>query len=114
MAEMLKERFLVQVHEHHMHIRTDTSNALRAQLMSQLRKGVISEIKLGKEVDRQMHIKLAELADGDTSKHAGLKRKTAPTAKGRSKKRQKVSFYDNEEGDEEEWEIDVSPIPAMA
>lgn len=112
MADMLKERFLVQVQAHHMHIRTDTKNALRAQLTLQLRNGVTSEIKLGKEVDRQLQIKLAGMADGDTSPHAGMKRKVAPTAKARSKKRQKISIYDNQD-EEEEWEIDVSPIAAI-
>ncbi|RPA99946.1 hypothetical protein L873DRAFT_1843189 [Choiromyces venosus 120613-1] len=111
MADMLKERFLVQVQEHHMHIRTDTQNTLRAQLISQLRKSQLSENKLGKEVDRQMKIKMQELADGDISEHAGMKRKVAPASKPRSKKRQKVSIYDLiEQEEEEEWEINENIV----
>lgn len=108
MADMMKERFLVQVQEHHMNIRTDTRNTLRAQLTSQLRKSQLSENKLGKEVDRQMKIKIQELADGDTSQNAGMKRKAAPASKPKSKKRQKVSIYDLIDQEEEEWEINVS------
>ncbi|KAG0130216.1 RNA polymerase III subunit RPC82-domain-containing protein [Tuber indicum] len=110
MADMMKERFLVQVQEHHMHIQTDTRNTLRAQLTSQLRKSHLSENKLGKEVDRQMKIKMKELADGDTSQHAGMKRKATPTSKPRSKKRQKVSIYDLIEQEEEEWEINENIV----
>lgn len=105
MAEMLKSRFLIPVQDYHMHPRTDTINTMRAQLTSQLRGSFQVETKLAKEVDRQMKIKLAEMADGDTSETAGMKRK-AVALKGRSKKRQKVSVYD-EEQEEEEWEIDV-------
>ena len=108
MADMMKERFLVQVQEHHMHIRTDTRNTLRAQLASQLRKSQSSENKVGKEVDRQMKTKMQELADGDTSQHAGMKRKVASASKPKSKKRQKVSIYDLIDQEEEEWEINVS------
>lgn len=108
MADMMKERFLVQAEEHHMHIRTDTRNTLRAQLTSQLRKSQLSENKLGKEVDRQMKVKMQGLADGDTSQHAGMKRKVAPASKPKSKKRQKVSIYDLIDQEEEEWEINVS------
>lgn len=91
-----------------MHPKTDIINTMRAQLTTQLRStgGFSIETKLAKEVEKQMVAKLAEMADGDTAEHAGMKRKEAPTLKARSKKRQKVSVYD-EEQEEDEWEIDV-------
>lgn len=109
MADMLKDRFLVQVQEHHMHPRTDTINTMRARMTAQLRKNFTVETRLAKEVDRQIQIKLAEMDDGDTGDHTGMKRKAVPTLKGRLKKRQKVSIYDDEK-EEEEWEIDVSLV----
>ncbi|KAL7267166.1 RNA polymerase III subunit C82 [Rhizina undulata] len=108
MSEMLKERFLIPVQAHHMHPQTDTVNLIRAQLTAQLRKNFSTEIKLVKEVKRQMAIKLKNMADGDTSERAGMKRK-AGGGGGREKKRQKVSIYDDVE-DEAEWEIDESIV----
>lgn len=91
-----------------MHPKTDIINTMRVQLTAQLRNtgGFSVETKLAKEVEKQMVTKLAEMADGDTAEHAGMKRKAAPTLKARSKKRQKVSAYDDEQ-EEDEWEIDV-------
>lgn len=108
MAEMLQARFLIPVQDYHMHPRTDIINTMRAQLTAQLRStgGFSVETKLTKEVEKQMVVKLAEMADGDTAEHAGMKRKAAPTLKARSQKRQKVSVFD-EEQEEDEWEIDV-------
>lgn len=94
-----------------MHPSTDIINTMRAQLTAQLRGtgGFSVETKLSKEVEKQMVVKLAEMADGDTAEHAGMKRKTASTLKARLQKRQKVSVYD-EEQEEDEWEIDVRKL----
>lgn len=111
MAEMLQARFLIPVQDYHMHPRTDIINTMRTQLTAQLRGtgGFSIETKLSKEVEKQMVAKLAEMADGDTAEHAGMKRKAAPTLKARLQKRQKVSVYD-EEQEEDEWEIDVRKL----
>lgn len=111
MAEMLQARFLIPVQDYHMHPSTDIINTMRAQLTAQLRGtgGFSVETKLSKEVEKQMVVKLAEMADGDTAEHAGMKRKTASTLKARLQKRQKVSVYD-EEQEEDEWEIDVRKL----
>lgn len=110
MASMLKDRFLVEVKLHHMQPRTDVENELRAALVQRLRKNFTSELKLMKEVNAQVKVKLKEMEIGNTSEHAGMKRKAGP-AGGRAKKR-KVSIYDDEE-EEVEWEIEVRPPPEL-
>ncbi|KAH0610892.1 uncharacterized protein H6S33_011319 [Morchella sextelata] len=108
-TEMVASRFLIQVQEHHMNPPTDTINAMRKSLTAQLRKNFTVETRLVKEVDRQIAIKMAEFADGDTNAHAGMKRKLASSAKGKAKKRAKVSMYD-QEVEEEEWEVDEEVV----
>jgi DNA-directed RNA polymerase III subunit RPC3 len=107
MMNMLKDRFLVEVKQHHVQSRTDVENVLRADLIQKLRKNFSSELKLMKEVNIQLKARLKEMEIGSTSEHNGLKRKAAP-AGGRTKKRKKVSMYDDEE-EEVEWEINVRP-----
>jgi len=106
MTSMLRERFLVEVKQHHVHTKTDLENSMRAELVSKLHKNFSSELKLMKEVNAQMQLKLKEMEIGDVSEHVGLKRKVAQVG-GRSKKRKKVSIYDDEEEDVD-WVIDVS------
>lgn len=108
-TEMVASRFLIQVQEHHMNPPTDTINAMRKSLTAQLRKNFTVETRLVKEVDRQIAVKMAEFADGDTSAQAGMKRKLATSAKGKAKKRAKVSMYD-QEVEEEEWEVDEEVV----
>lgn len=110
MTNMLKDRFLVEDQEHYMHPRTDVKNNLRTELEHKLRQNFSSELKLMKEVNAQVQAKMKEMDMGNTSEHAGMKRK-ASQAGGRAKKRKKVSLYDDEE-EEADWEIDVcSSIP---
>ena len=106
MTNMLKARFLIEVKQHHVQPQTDVENELRLDLAQKLRKNHSSELKLMKEVNTQLKTKLKQLEIGDPAEHAGMKRK-ASIAGGRTKKRTKVSIYD-EEQEEEEWEIDVS------
>ena len=109
MTRMLREKFLVEVKQHHVHTRTDIENNMRAELTSKFRKSFSSEAKMMREVNTQMKTELKEMEIGDVAEHAGLKRKAARAA-GRSKKRKKVSMYDDEEEDVD-WEIDVSLQP---
>ncbi|KAI5852298.1 RNA polymerase III subunit RPC82-domain-containing protein [Tricharina praecox] len=107
-TNMLRERFLVEVKQHHVHTRTDIENGMRAELISKLHKNFSSELKLMKEVNAQMKIRLKEMEIGDVSENAGLKRKAAQPG-GRSKKRKKVSIYDDEEEDVD-WEVDENLV----
>ncbi|KAA8913219.1 RNA polymerase III subunit RPC82-domain-containing protein [Sphaerosporella brunnea] len=108
MMNMLKERFLVEVKQHHMQSKTDVENNVRAELVQKLRKNHTSELKLMKEVNSLVKAKLKEMEIGDVSEKSGLKRKAA-SAGGRAKKRKKVSIYDEEE-EELDWEIDENLV----
>ncbi|KAF8242287.1 hypothetical protein K440DRAFT_664871 [Wilcoxina mikolae CBS 423.85] len=108
MMNMLRDRYLVEVKQHHVQSKTDVENVLRADLIQKLRKNFTSELKLMKEVNVQLRAKLKEMEIGDTAVNNGLKRKAAPPG-GRAKKRKKVSIYDDEE-EEVEWEIDENLV----
>lgn len=107
MGELLKNRFLIPVQEHHMHPYTDVVNDVRQKLSKELRAGTTSELKLKKLVDAEMKTKLRTMAIGDNSEHAGMKRRGAPDDVRRPGKRQKVSTHDTFYDKEPEYEIDV-------
>lgn len=103
MSDMLKGRFLIEVQPHHFQPRTDIENGIRTELVKRLRGEYSSELKLMKEVNVQLQKRMGEMQQGDVTEQAGMKRKAEPTG-GRSKKRTKVSAYDEEE-EEVEYEI---------
>lgn len=113
MTELLKNRFLTKVEDHHMHPKTDVVNALRLSISTQVKQnhGTISDIKLKKLVDDKMAEKMHEMEVGDTSEHAGLKRKMADVGVKQTKRPNKrvklANDFEDVNGKEEVWEIDV-------
>ena len=113
MTEMRKRRYLVQVQEHHMRPETDVVNEVRLKLTKQIREShaAMSDLKLRKLVDAQLATKLRELELGDLSEHAGLKKRMAhfeAAAGKRPSKRAKLSTsFEDVNGIEAVWEIDV-------
>ena len=114
MSDLLKSRYLIQVQDFHMHPQTDVINDVRSKLTKQVKEthGVMSDLKLKRLVDAQLRIKLRELALGDTSEHAGMKRRMATVeAFKRPTKRAKLSTtFEDVSGKEAVWEIDESIV----
>jgi len=116
MGDLLKSRFLIQVQEFHMHPETDVINSVRAKITKQVKEshGAISDLKLKKLVDGQLKVKLREMAVGDTSEHAGMKKRMATvetTTPKRPSKRAKLSTtFEDVSGKEAVWEIDESIV----
>ena len=114
MSDLLKSRYLIQVQDFHMHPQTDVINDVRAKLTKQVKDthGAMSDLKLKKLVDAQLRIKLRELALGDTSEHAGMKRRmtTAEVLKRPTKRAKLSTTFEDVSGKEAVWEIDENII----
>lgn len=115
MGKMLEDRFLIQVHKHHMHPITDTENAMRKEVHELLHTQIKTAAKLAKEVDLRVLERMQAMKDGDADPHAGMTKVTgkrkASSSGGRSKKKNKVSEYDMGDGlDDIQWEINVGDL----
>jgi len=116
MGDLLKSRYLIQVQEFHMHPETDVINDVRAKITKQVKEshGAMSDLKLKKLVDGQLRAKLREMAVGDTSEHAGMKKRMATveaTTSKRPSKRAKLSTtFEDVSGKEAVWEIDENIV----
>lgn len=116
MGDLLKSRYLIQVQGFHMHPKTDVINDLRAQITKQVKEsqGVMSDLKLRKLVDAQLNIRLREMAVGDTSEHAGMKKRMATieaiTSKRPTKRAKLSTTFEDVSGREAIWEIDESIV----
>ncbi|KAF8426620.1 RNA polymerase III subunit RPC82-domain-containing protein [Tirmania nivea] len=116
MGDLLKSRYLIQVQEFHMHPKTDVINEVRAKITKQVKEshGAMSDLKLKKLVDSQLKTKLREMAVGNTSEHAGMKKRMATveaTSSKRPSKRAKLSTtFEDVSGKEAVWEIDESIV----
>lgn len=110
MSDLLKSRYLIQVQDFHMHPPTDVINDVKTKLTKQVKEthGAMSDLKLKKLVDTQLKIKLRELTLGDTSEHAGMKKRMAGVeVLKRPTKRAKLSTtFEDVSGKEAVWEID--------
>ncbi|KAF8468344.1 RNA polymerase III subunit RPC82-domain-containing protein [Kalaharituber pfeilii] len=117
MGDLLRSRYLIQVHEHHMHPQTDVINDVRAKITRQVKEshGAMSDLKLKKVVDAQLKSKLRELAVGDISENAGMKKRMAQvevaTSNKRPSKRAKLSNnFEDVSGKEAVWQIDENSV----
>lgn len=116
MGDLLKSRYLIQVQGFHMHPETDVINDIRAKITKQVKEshGAMSDLKLKKLVDGQLKAKLREMAVGDTSENAGMKKRMATveaTTLKRPSKRAKLSTtFEDVSGKEAVWEIDESIV----
>jgi len=104
LAKLLQEKFLVQVHDRHMHPDTDTDNALRMQFKEELKGSIATQIKLDRAVNDKLEEYKAGLDTAEASEHTGMKRKSA-SSQDRPRKRAKYNSW--EEDEEDVWEIDV-------
>jgi len=115
MGDLLQRRYLIQVFEHHMQPETDVVNALRLKVAKQVKEGqgIISDLKLKKLVDVQMTEKMRELALGDVSEHAGMKKRMVDVESMDSRRPNKrarlANTFEDVSGKEAIWEIDVWP-----
>ena len=113
MGELLRCGYLIQVQNYHMHPQTDITNDVRAKITKQVKEthGPMSDLKLKKLVDIQLKTKLREMAVGDTSENAGMKKRMANVEASTSKrptKRAKLSnSFEDVHGKGAVWEIDV-------
>ncbi|KAF3941261.1 hypothetical protein ABW19_dt0210288 [Dactylella cylindrospora] len=103
-VNLMQEKYLVPVQQHHMHPTIDTENAIRQQVTSE-QAGVTAamQAKVKKAIEEKVAEKMEALDSGIDNKNFGLKRKS-DQQDGRARKR--IKYTSMHTGDDDEWEID--------